>query len=54
MRYSILAIGVWLLAVGLGRGTDIFVAPDGVDVNPGTRERPIATLDWPAGLTRVG
>lgn len=42
-----------------GKGAESFVAPDGVDSNPGTIERPFATLvrargDWaihPGGFT---
>ena len=47
-RFLPLAVGIWLGQAGLpleARATDFFVSPTGGDTNPGTLERPFATLE---------
>jgi hypothetical protein len=51
-----LAGGVALLAglLGLSGRADIHVSPDGMDTNPGTRSRPVASLERARDLAREG
>jgi hypothetical protein len=36
---------VWLLMAGLTQAADIYVSPNGSDTNPGTSQRPLATIN---------
>ncbi len=45
MRISILCITLFLSLIHLASASDIFIAPSGDDHNPGTKERPLHSLE---------
>ena len=44
-RTKVLSAGIAILACHAGMGTDLFVATNGSDASPGTKEKPFATLE---------
>ena len=50
LRFSILVI--FLSLVKVADAQDVYVAPNGSDSNPGTKEKPVATLEAARDLIR--